>query len=205
MKSDIHKKVGDKMNNIFITSCGVINENIKNAFYKKIGNHPIEQLKVLYITTASDGDDEDDKSWMDIEYKNILNLGIQEENITEYKIGKSNTNIDGYDIMYMMGGNTFYLLDVIRKNNFDKTIKRFIDDGKIYIGSSAGSEILGSSIYPALDFDENNVNMTNFTGLQIIQGLIIPHCNRKEEFIKKLKNETDEKLFLLYDGDGIAI
>jgi dipeptidase E len=105
----------------------------------------------------------------------------------------------------MMGGNTFYLLDVIRKNGFANEIKKFINDNKIYIGSSAGSEILGNSIFMALGYDENNVNMTDFTGLKIIDGLIIPHCNRKEDFIAKLKNETDEKLYLLYDGGGIVI
>ena len=81
----------------------------------------------------------------------------------------------------------------------------FINSGKIYVGSSAGSEILGNSIDVALGYDDNNVNMTDFTGLKIVDGLIIPHCNRKEDFINKLKNETNEKLYLLYDGDGINI
>ena len=150
------------MNNIFLTSCGIINEDIKNKFNKKIENKSVDKLKVLYITTASDGE-VDDKSWMDNEYKTILNLGIKEENIIEYKIGESNANIEDFDIMYMMGGNTFYLLDVIRNNNFDNEIKKFINDGKIYIGSSAGSEILGISISPALGYDDNNVKMTDFT------------------------------------------
>ncbi len=59
------------------------------------------------------------------EYKTILNLGIIESNITEYKIG-NNINIDYFDVIYMMGGNTFYLLDVIRKTGFDKVILNFI-------------------------------------------------------------------------------
>ena len=57
----------------------------------------------------------------------------------------------------------------------------------------------------AIGYDYNNVNMTDFTGLKIVDGLIIPHCNRKKDFIKKLKNETNEKLYLLYDGVGIKI
>lgn len=193
------------MRNIFLTSCGIINADIKNKFNKKIENRSVDKLKVLYITTASDGEEDEDKSWMDNEYKTILELGIKKENIIEYKIGKSNNNIEDFDIMYMMGGNTFYLLDMIRKNNFDVEIKKYINNGKIYIGSSAGSEILGNSISPALGFDNNNVKMTDFTGLKIIDGLIIPHCNRKEEYINNLKNKTQEKLYLLYDGEGIVI
>ena len=191
------------MNNIFLTSCGIINNEIKNKFYKSIPKE-IKNLKVLYITTAADGEPDEDKTWMDEEFKTILDLGISKGEITEYKIGDP-ININYYDIMYMMGGNTFYLLDIIRKTNYDTEIKTFINSGKIYIGSSAGSEILGNSIDIALGYDDNNVNMTDFTGLKIVDGLIIPHCNRKEDFINKLKKETNEKLYLLYDGDGIKI
>ena len=191
------------MKNIVLTSCGIKNEEFKNKFYKIVSKKSLKDKKVLYITTASDGED-GDKSWMDEEYKSILDLGISKSNITEYKIGNK-IDIDYFDIMYMMGGNTFYLLDIIRKEHFDKIIDKFINDGKIYIGSSAGSEILGSSIDIALGYDKNNVGMKDFTGLKMIDALIIPHSNRKEEFIKKLKNKTKENIILLYDGDGIII
>ena len=155
--------------------------------------------------TAAEGEPDDDKNWMDIEFQTILDLGINKNNIVEYKIGKTIVDLNEFDIMYMMGGNTFYLLDVIRKTNFDKEIIKFINNGKIYIGSSAGSEILGNSIEPAIGYDENNVGMTDFTGLKIIDGLIIPHCNRKTEYIESLKNNSNKKLFLLYDKYGIII
>ena len=80
---------------------------------------------------------------MEEEFQTILDLGILKENITEHKIGNE-ININEFDVMYMMGGNTFYLLNIIRKTGFDKNIKEFINSGKIYVGSSAGSEILKS-------------------------------------------------------------
>lgn len=192
------------MNNIILTSCGIRNKNFKDKLYGIISKEELNNKKVLYITTASDGEEGDDKSWMDEEYKTIVDLGIYESNITEYKIGNE-VNIDDFDIMYMMGGNTFYLLDVIRKTGFDKIISNFINNGKIYIGSSAGSIILGNSIDVALGYDENNVNMTDFTGLKIIDALIVPHSNRKEEFIRNLKSKTRENVITLYDGNGIII
>ena len=157
------------MNNIVLTSCGIRNEDFKDRFYTIISKEELESKKVLYITTASDGEEDDDKTWMDEEYKTILDLGINESNITEHKIG-NDINIDGFDIIYMMGGNTFYLLDIIRKTGFDKIIANFINKGKIYIGSSAGSEILGNSIDVALGYDDNNVNMVDFTGLKIVDA-----------------------------------
>lgn len=195
----------NNMKNIILTSCGIIKEDFKNSFYKIINKDELKYKKVLYITTAVDGEDDGDKSWVTREYKTILDLGINESNITEYKIGSSDIDINTFDIIYMMGGNTFYLLHMIRKYDFDNSIRDFINKGKIYIGSSAGSEILGSSIEPALLYDENKVNMKDFTGLKLVNGLIIPHSNRKEEFINNLKNNSSEELYLLYDGDGIII
>ena len=191
------------MRNLILTSCGIINEEFKNSFYKLVSKDELKNKTVLYITTASDGEMDDDKSWMEAEFKTILELGISENKIVEYKIGKSNVDIHSFDIMYMMGGNTFYLLDVIRKTDFDKEIINFINSGKIYIGSSAGSEILGNSIETALGYDDNNVGMTNFMGLKVIDGLIIPHCNRKQKYINALKKNLPEELILLYDGDGV--
>ena len=192
------------MRNVVLTSCGIINDDFKEKFYIILNGKDISTLKVLYITTASDGETDVDKTWMDEEYKKILNMGFKDENITEYKIGNP-LDINEFDVIYMMGGNTFYLLDMIRKYEFNKVINSFINDGKIYIGSSAGSEILGNSIEPAIGYDENNANMTDFTGLRIVNGLVIPHCNRKQEYISKLKSTTSEELYLLYDGDGIII
>ena len=192
------------MNNIVLTSCGIRKESFKNRFYEIVSKEELNNKKVLYITTASDGEDDDDKTWMEEEYKTILDLGINESNIIEYKIG-NDININDFDIIYMMGGNTFYLLNIIRNTGFDKIIKDFINNGKIYIGSSAGSEILGNSVDIALGYDENKVNMKDFTGLKIVDALIVPHSNRKEEFLKDLKNKTHENVIALYDGDGIIL
>ena len=192
------------MGNIILTSCGIINEKFKEQFYKIINKEEVKDKKVLYITTASDGENDIDKSWMDNEYKTILNLGFEEKNIYEYKIGKNEININNFDVIYMMGGNTFYLMDMIRKYNFDETIKNAIDNGIIYIGSSAGSIILGNSVEYALPFDENNVKLKDFVGLKLIDGIIIPHANKKEEFINTVKEKISDKLYLLYDEDGIV-
>lgn len=80
---------------------------LKNKFYKIVAKEDLKTKKVLYITTASDGEEDDDCSWMEEEYQTILDLGILKENITEYKIG-NDIDMDDFDILYMMDGNTFY-------------------------------------------------------------------------------------------------
>ena len=68
-----------------------------------------------------------------------------------------------------------------------------INNEVIYIGSSAGSDILGNSIETALGYDDNKVNMSNFTGLKIVNGLIIPHANNKKEFIKQCQTKYSNR------------
>lgn len=189
------------MNNIVLTSCGFRNEEFKNKFYEIVNKEDLKFKKVLYITTAVDGEKDDNKDWVTKEYKTILDLGINESNITEYKIGNK-INIDDFDIIYMMGGNTIYLLDMVRKYNFGDVIKNFIDKGKIYIGSSAGSQILGTTINLNATYEDNFVNMTDFTALGIVNGEVVPHANKKEELID---NANRDDLILLHDGDGIII
>ena len=189
------------MNNIVLTSCGIRNEEFKNRFYKIIPKDELKTKKVLYITTAIDGEKDNDNSWVYEEYQTILDLGIDESNITEYKIG-DNINIDDFDIIYMMGGNTIYLLDMVRKYNFGEVIKSFLSKDKIYIGSSAGSQILGSTIKLNAKYENNFVNMTDFTALGIIDKEIVPHANKKEDLLKDLNKNN---FILLYDGYGIIL
>lgn len=187
------------MGTIVITSCGFSSDELCEKFYTIANKNSLASKKVLYITTAIDGEVDDDLSWADREFDTILNLGFTKENIIEYKIGDA-INVLDFDAIYMMGGNTFYLLDKIREFGFDAEIRRFLNAGKIYIGSSAGSIIVGNSIETAWPYDENNVAMTDFTGLRLVDGIIIPHANKKSEFITNL--QTDEKVIVLKDGEG---
>ena len=189
------------MKNLILTSCGIRNEDFKNRFYEIVSKEELANKKVLYITTASDGEKDDNREWIDKEYKTILDLGIKEENITEYKIGNP-LNIDDFDIIYTLGGNTIYLLDMVRKYDFGKVIKSALDKGIIYIGSSAGSQIIGTTIELCSIYEDNFVNMTDFTALGIVNGEVVPHANKKGELLERVNRED---LILLYDGDGIII
>lgn len=191
------------MKKIVLTSCGIINEELKKSFYKLL-NKDVSQIKLLYITIAVDGELENDRTWLDEEYATILDFGVKEDNITHYKY-EENIDFNSYDAIYMIGGNTFYLLKELREKGLDEKIKQAINSGVIYVGSSAGSIILGETIETALPFDENWVKLENFNGLKIVDGIIIPHANRKQEFIKEQKEKYGDKIIELYDENGIIV
>lgn len=191
------------MKKIVLTSCGIIDNELKSQFYNLL-NKDISEIKLLYITIAVDGEKNTDRTWLEEEYATILDLGIKEENIKEYKY-EENTDFEDYDAIYMIGGNTFYLLKELREKKLDEKIIHAINNGVIYIGSSAGSIILGKTIETALPYDENWVNLEDFEGLNMVDAIIIPHANRKQEFIKEAKERYKDKIIELHDDYGVVI
>ena len=68
------------MKKIVLTSCGIIDNELKSQFYNLL-NKDISEIKLLYITIAVDGEKNTDRTWLEEEYATILDLGIKEENI----------------------------------------------------------------------------------------------------------------------------
>ena len=136
--------------------------------------------------------------------KTIMTILYQ---IDVYKNNKIDYEIDLslYDVVYMLGGNTFYLLKKIRETKFDLKLKDAIENGVIYVGSSAGSVIIGSTTELSLPYDKNCVNLTNFDGLKVFNGIIVPHANRKREYILEKQMEYKNKIFGIEDGCGIVV
>ena len=79
--------------------------------------------------------------------------------------------------LYVSGGNTFYLLDSINKNNYTGFIKEYIQLNGMYIGVSAGACILGNDIQHLSDsgIDENLIGLKETQGLSIVDKKIVPH------------------------------
>jgi dipeptidase E len=87
--------------------------------------------------------------------------------------------IKEFDAIYIDGGNTFKLMDEIRSSHFYELLHRFLHNGKVINGDSAGALILGSHIETAhfgLHGDENSVDLISYQGLNLVGNLAI-HCH----------------------------
>ena len=196
-------EVCDNMS-IVLSSCGILDPDFKSKVLA-LFDKPVGSIKLLYITTAIDGE-RGDKSWADAEYKSILALGILEENIREYKISNKRIDLTAFDAIYVLGGNTFYLMNKIRKFGFDEQIRNAIEKGILYIGSSAGSIVLGTTLKPAEIYgDIPIVDKQDYEGLGIADGAIIPHMNQKSDKYNEWLKTWGGKSYILYDGSGIII
>lgn len=134
-----------------------------------------------------------------------ISMGFEDCNI----VFSSKYNIVNCDFYYVGEGNSYEILSLMRKRNVDKAIlSGFADGNKVYIGSSAGAAIAGSSIEEMMDFDTNFVGMRDFKALGLYDGLIIPHYNRHElkNYIKNSSGIEDKyKNIMNVPNEGILV
>ena len=101
------------------------------------------------------------------------------------------------DVIYVSGGNTFYLLNELRKSYVWQAIKNAVKAGKIYIGESAGAIVAAPGTRYATLMDENSANMSDFTGLNLVDFCVVPHFGC--EPFTQATHEIMEKFGNLYD------
>lgn len=101
------------------------------------------------------------------------------------------------DIVYISGGNTFYLLNELRKSRVWQAIKNAVKAGKIYIGESAGAVVAAPDTRYATLMDENSTNMSDFAGLNLVDFCVVPHFGC--EPFTQATHEIMEKFENLYD------
>ncbi len=161
------------MKKLLLTSAGT---NVKEEIIKILPK-PASELKVAYIITASKP--ELDKNYALVDRNELLKIGFQIEDLdiegkNEKELRKILIN---KDIIYVQGGNTFYLLKAVKESGFNKVVKEMIDKGKIYIGVSAGSYIVCPTIEHAYwkHADKNIVDLKDLTALNLVPFFLTAH------------------------------
>ena len=137
-----------------------------------------------------------------------MGLGIQKENMFWLDIKNIQTagDINSYDVMYVCGGNTFYLLNEVRNTGFDKKIIDFVNNGGLYVGVSAGSIIMGPNISTAKNYDKNFINLKDLSGFNLTSESIVPHYTESEkEITDKFELENNRKVVRLQDSQTLEV
>lgn len=164
--------------------------------------------RVVFIDTASHT--EERTSYIDKARDAFIDLGLTVNNVTLLDTDIEET-INKSDFIYVAGGNTFYLMQELRKSGVDKLIERHIAEGKIYIGESAGSIIMAPHIEYIKEMDDITAapELIDYTGFNIISEYPLPHVGNKYlneavENIKRLYSSslslhlfTDEEVFII--------
>ncbi len=145
-----------------------------------------------------------ERSHLEWHYTNKAKMEAAGFKFVEYDItGKTNDQIladlSSFDVMYIEGGNSYYLLQESQKSGFSEFVKRRVEEGMVYIGTSAGTVIAGPDIEPVRQ-DSRAVlapDLKSTKAYGLFDFVIMPHWGqekRRDLFnsyrIEHIYNET---------------
>ena len=130
---------------VLLTSAGLETEDIKIYFMDML-NKDMSMVQALFIPTAAINADAIEvlpKCMND-----LLKCGIPKENIRVYDlhVGMDIRELQKYDVVYLCGGDTNYLLERINDTRFNETLMEYIRSDGMVIGVSAGSLIFSNNL-----------------------------------------------------------
>ncbi|HNX11335.1 MAG TPA: Type 1 glutamine amidotransferase-like domain-containing protein [bacterium] len=152
---------------------------LKNDLAPYLGR-PLSDLRVAHVITASKN-----RGTGTLDYLDRTRTIFKENNCYFEDIDLDGKNkeelrdiLKKFDVVFVNGGNTFYLLKSIRESEFDKVLEELLPQGLIYIGASAGAYVACPTIEMALWPHQDRYDhcgVTDFTGLNLVPFLITAH------------------------------
>jgi len=187
---------------VFLTSKAFANETINFKLKNELNALDLANVKVLYLPTAVDESVYSNDKY----FSEMIQFGFREENVIkfDYKNAKAYVGLD-IDVIYVTGGNTFLLLDRIKKCRFDAELKRYIEAGVIYIGRSAGSHLVTKNVKHVLNFDEVGEYSGDYEGLAIWDGALICHYSEDRKTIYDEEKAKGCKVEVLTDEEMLVV
>ncbi|GHU92490.1 putative peptidase Lmo0363 [Clostridia bacterium] len=181
------------MKTLFLTS---FFKDVAKMFPEFTGN-TCDGKKVCFIPTASLPEKVTFYVGADKKALQKLGMEVNELEITQTPNEVIRERILYSDYIFISGGNTFFLLQELRKTGTDKLIVEHINKGKVFIGASAGSMILADNIEYVKHMDSPlaapELN-ENFAALAVTPFSVVPHATNVP--FKK----AAEKILAVYGG-----
>lgn len=181
------------MRKIFLTS---VFANVADDL-RQLLSEAADKLTVAFVPTAADV--YEDRWFVEKDRKKLVEMGFKIidlplKNQTKGEISKVLKKVQ---IIFVAGGNTFYLLKQARLSGFTELIPGLVDKGIVYIGSSAGSYLACPTIEVATwkYQDRNIVRIRDFTALNLVPFLISVHY--KPEYMEILKENIPKSKYLV--------
>jgi len=139
------------------------------------------QLPMVYIDTCLKSRKYKEGE-LDFHYKNkqaFLDSGFHYDmyDITGKTEAQIITDLSQYQLMYIEGGNTPFLLKQALSNNFKQYVRQRVEAGMIYISESAGSVIAGPDISSNGRPGKmpSDYGITDSSGFSLVNFVIFPH------------------------------
>ena len=137
----------------------------------------IDNKKVAFIPTASLH--EGYTGYVGSARKLFKKLGasVTEIDISTEAYSTIQAVFEDADVIYFTGGNSFFLMDQLRKTETDELLKKELANGKLMIGESAGAITCAPTIQYIEQMDEKpeDYSQEDNEGLDLIDFYVLPH------------------------------
>ena len=153
------------------------------SFFKDVANifndfeKDLKGKTVTFIPTASKV--EKVVFYVDSGRKALEKMGVivDELDVSTATMDEIAAKIKGNDFIYVTGGNTFFLLQELKRTGADKLIIDEVNSGKLYVGESAGAMVTSANIeyVRGMDSIKKAPDLENCDALGLVDFYTVPH------------------------------
>ncbi|QDZ22196.1 peptidase family S51 [Chloropicon primus] len=201
-----------KRRRAILTSNGLSNEGIRQEFVRlvKLRTDP-GKARVVYVPDALVADGYTfSKALVDEFRRSLRGTGVVASNVASVELASSTKEevqvaLEGADVVYVECGNTFFLHYHMVQKDFKALLDPLLDQGVVYVGSSAGSIAAGktASIATWKGWDDPTVvPKIPYEGLAVLgDKSFFPHYNPQWKSLVESKRPTlDHEVITLTDN-----
>lgn len=197
---------------LVLCSEGFHTPNTVEACVKLVGK-PQEQISIGIINEAFAVED-GDKRWVLDNLNSVANNFAGEIDIVDLlalTLGEVEKRLADKDVIFVVGGDTDYLMSVYHKTGFDKLLTKLLET-KVYVGSSAGSMVVGKRIsaaaYGLIYGEDSKWDIEDYVGLvdlSVMPHLDSPHFPNRKESLLEAVGSFEGRVYGLRDDSAVVI
>lgn len=208
---------------LLLTSGGLTNPSICKVLEDLVGKSA-EDIRIGFIPTAANSE-RSDKEWLINDLYRIRSRGyfVDIIELTALKPDALISALKDKDVIFIGGGNTFYLSYWLQKSGLFDQLPELLKT-KVYAGISAGSMIAGESLVLSSQaqknlkaFEDEDYDLAVSTGeasgdtLHFVPLIFRPHLNSrwapnaKNEIIAKKATQLTDKVYALDDNSALKV
>lgn len=181
---------------------------VEPAFKNFLRGNPAQQ-RVVFIPTASTVEDTTFYVQDALDVFNRLGLEPDVLDVAEVDPETAKLRIERAEVLYISGGNTFYLLQQLKAKDLVHFIAEKVRHGMMYVGESAGAMVASPDIEYAQVMDDSDaaLGMFDFKALGIVDFYPAVHDDEEPftEAVRHMKAEYSDKLDLVPINNSRAI
>lgn len=185
------------MQHLFLTSSIGI-KGVGESIRKRLGYDM--NLKTAFIITPVEGDaDQDDLAWVQEDRDGLNNNGFItfDYTITGKDLITINKDLSDINVLYISGGNEFYLKERSNESGFNEFVTNFVRQGGVYIGTSAGSIIAGNDMTALQKLSDLTTikKPIDLSGFGLVDFTVLPHWGSENFQDRWLSEESFDYMF----------